>query len=416
MNQAYRSNIRENLLLAMDTLRTHKFRAFLTVLGVMIGVATVILAVSFFVGLESQIVQLASQFGTQTLYIYKWQPGIHFHLTRAMRLRKPLTYEEAMALKAECPDLKDVAVEMAGWMNTPPVMKYKGAQMLDGTLTGATPNNFAISNVSLAEGRVFTEVDNWHRRDVIVLGSDIVARLFPHEDPIGKTITVDGHNFLVIGTLGKRKEFFIDTGNNRVAFIPYNTYRDIYPAMKDNFIMAQAYPGRRAQAIDEVTGVLRRLRGDKPWQSNSFGIATADSFIQQFNAIIRTVVVAIMVIASVGLLIGGIGVMNIMLVSVTERTREIGIRKAIGARSSDITWQFLLEAVTLTVAGGLIGIILGWGVGLIVRFTHPLFAPSVPLWSVALGFIVSVGVGLFFGLWPAMKASRLDPIVALRYE
>ncbi len=416
MKKAYRSNVRENLLLAMDTLRTHKFRSLLTLLGVMIGVATVILAVSFFAGLESQIVALASQFGTQNLYIYKWQPGIHFRLTREMRLRKPLSYEQAMAIKDQCPDVKDVSVEMVNWTGTPPVMKYRGAQMLDGNLTGSTPSDFGISNATLAEGRVFTEVDNWRRRDVIVLGSDIVDRLFPREDPIGRTINVGGHNFLVVGVLGKRKEFFIDTGNNRVAFIPYNTYRDIYPAMKDNFVLAQAYPGRREQAIDEVTGVLRRVRGDKPWQPDSFGIATADSFIQQFNSIIGTVAVAMMAIASVGLLVGGIGVMNIMLVSVTERTREIGVRKAIGAKRSDITWQFLLEAMTLTVAGGVIGIILGWGVGFIVRFAYPRFAPTVPLWAVVLGFVVSVGVGLFFGLWPAMKASRLDPIVALRYE
>ena len=416
MKEAYRGNIRENLALALDTLRTHKFRSFLTMLGVLIGVATVILVASVFVGMETQMADMANQFGTQNLYIYKWQPGLHFRLTREMRLRKPLTYEQAMAIKEQCPSVKDVAVEMVNWRATPPVMKYKGTQMLDGTLTGATPNDFAISNASMAEGRFFTDIDNWHRRDVAVLGSDVVQRLFPNQDPVGKTIDIDGHNFLVVGTLGKRKEFFIDTGNNRVVYIPYNTYRDIYPAMKDNFIMAQAYPGRRDQAEDEVTGLLRRLRGDKPWQPDSFGIGTADSFIQQFNAIIGTMVIAMITVASVGLLVGGIGVMNIMLVSVTERTREIGVRKAIGARRSDITWQFLLEAITLTGIGGIVGIILGWVISFVVPLLFPSLVPSVPLWAVAAGFIVSVSVGIFFGLWPAMKAARLDPIVALRYE
>ena len=220
----------------------------------------------------------------------------------------------------------------------------------------------------------------------------------------------------MIGTLGPRKEFLIDTGNNRLVFIPYLTYRNVYPAIKDNFILAQAFPGARSQAIDEITGVLRRLRGDKPWQPNSFGVSTADSFIQQFNSIIGTTALAMIVLSSIGLLVGGIGVMNIMLVSVTERTREIGIRKAIGARRRDISWQFLLEAMTLTGAGGLMGIAAGWGGSLMIRSFFPKLPSTVPLWAVAAGFIVSVSVGLFFGLWPAIKASRLDPIVALRYE
>lgn len=414
--QAYRTNVRENLLLAMDTLRTHKFRSFLTMLGVMIGVVTVIMVASFLTGVESQMADMAKQFGTDNLYIYKWQPGINFNLSREMRLRKPLTYEQAMAIKNDCPSVADVAVEAVRWNNAPPDIKYRAQDMLDGNLVGATPSDFSISNTELAEGRFYTEIDNWHRRNVTVLGSDVVTRLFPHEDPIGKTITIGGNSFEVIGTVAQRKGAFFDTGTNRVVYIPYETYLKVYPATKENFIIAKAYPGKRAQAIDEVTGLLRRLRGDKPWQPNSFGIGTADSFIQQFNAILGTTAIAVIALASVGLLVGGIGVMNIMLVSVTERTREIGVRKAIGARRGDISWQFLLEAMTLTGAGGIIGIIFSCIVVLTVQAVLPSWPLTIPLWAVVAGFVVSVSVGLFFGLWPAVKAARLDPIVALRYE
>jgi putative ABC transport system permease protein len=411
-----RGNVRENLVLALDTLRTHKFRSFLTVLGVLIGVATIILVASILVGLESEVTTLANQFGTDTMYIWKWEPGFNGPPTPEMRRRRPLSYENALALQEQCPDIMSVAVEQGNFESTPPPMKYKAAEMLDGNFFGVTPNDFAILNSSLAEGRFFTAVENWHRSNVVVIGADVVTRLFAREDPIGKTIIIDGNNYEVIGTLTKRKEFFIDTGDNRVVWTPYETYRKIYPAQKDNFILATAYPGKLDQAMDEATGVLRRVRGDKPSQPNSFGIGTGQSFIREFNAMIGTLALAMIVIGSIGLLIGGIGVMNIMLVSVTERTREIGVRKAIGARRSDIIWQFLLEAITLTGAGGIVGVILGYATSLILRTAFPSLPSSVPLWSVVAGLVVSVSVGLFFGLWPATKAARLDPIVALRYE
>jgi putative ABC transport system permease protein len=410
-----RKNIGENLVLALDTLRTHKFRSFLTILGVLIGVATIILVASILVGLESEVTSLANQFGTETLYIYKWAPGVR-PTPEELHHRKSLNYQDALAIQQQCPDVRTVAVETGDFEGNPPVMKYKAAQMLDGNLFGVTPNGFSILNSSLDEGRFFTAIDNWHRSNVVVIGSDVATRLFAREDPIGKMMVIDGNNYEVIGTLTKRKEFFIDTGDNRIVYTPYETYRKIYPAQKDNFILATAVPGRLDQAIDEVTGALRRVRDDKPSQPNSFGISTAQSFIQQFNAMIGTLALAMIVIGSIGLLIGGIGVMNIMLVSVTERTREIGVRKAIGARRSDIIWQFLLEAITLTGAGGIIGIILGYVTSVVLRLAFPSLPSSVPLWSVVAGLVVSVSVGLFFGLWPATKAARLDPIVALRYE
>jgi len=410
-----RHDIKENLLLALDTLRTHKFRAFLTLLGVLIGTATVISVASIFKGLDQQLVDVAEGFGTRSLFIYKFDPGKVGPLTRAERLRKPLTYEQAMALQELCPSVETVGVEI---FNRGPAVtsKYKGLDMVDTTLDGATPDNFQAMNADLQDGRLFTNMDDLHRTNVAVLGADVVERLFVGEDPIGKEIQVDGHTFQVVGTLTKRKSFLGDDGNNRIVFVPYFTLKSLYPKAKEVFVTAMAFPGKVDQAKDEATAVLRRLRNDKPSEPDSFGIATAQSLITNFRDIMGTVVLVAMVISSIGLMVGGIGVMNIMLVSVTERTREIGVRKAIGARRSDITWQFLLEAMTLTGTGGLLGILAGAMLSSLVRFVFPSLTTSVPLWAVVAGFVSSVSIGLFFGMWPAMKAARLDPIVALRHE
>jgi ABC-type antimicrobial peptide transport system permease subunit len=415
MTQQHRQPIRENLLLALDTLRTHKFRSLLTLLGVLIGTATVIGVASIFKGLDQQLVDVAEGYGTRSLYIYKFQPGIYFNFTREQRTRKPLTYEEGMAIKERCPSVESVGVEIFVW-GPPVTAKHRGQEMVSAELQGNTAQDFHNINAVLQDGRLFTDTDDAHRRDVAVIGSDVVERLFLNEDPIGKEINVDGHTYQVVGTLEKRKGFLGGNENDSVVCIPYFTYRKLYPFAKENFITASVYPGKMNQAIDEVTGLLRRLRNDKPSDPDSFGIATADTFIKEFREIMGTVVLVTMVISSIGLMVGGIGVMNIMLVSVTERTREIGVRKAIGARRSDITWQFLLEAMSLTGAGGVMGILAGYTLSFLIRTLVPALPSTVPLWSAVLGFIVSVSIGLFFGLWPAIKASRLDPIVALRYE
>ncbi len=410
-----RQPIRENLLLALDTLRTHKFRAFLTILGVLIGTATVIGVASIFKGLDQQLVEMAQGLRHTHLYVYKFQPGIHFNLTREERMRKPLTYEQGMAIQELCPAVESVAVEITQW-GPAITAKYKGLEMVDAQLQGNTAEDFRITNAVLKDGRLFTNIDDIHRRDVAVIGADVVERLFLNEDPIGKDINVDGNTFYVIGTLEKRKAFLGDNGDDKVIFVPYFTYKNIYPNAKENFIAALAYPGRVNQAIDEITGLLRRLRNDKPSDPDSFGLATADTFIKQFRDMMGTVVLVTIVISSIGLMVGGIGVMNIMLVSVTERTREIGVRKAIGARRSDIAWQFLLEAMSLTGTGGVLGILAGYTLSFTIRSLVPTLPSTVPLWSAVAGFVVSVAIGLFFGMWPAVKASRLDPIVALRYE
>jgi putative ABC transport system permease protein len=418
--EAYRHHVRENLALALDTLRTHKFRSFLTVLGVLIGTTTVIAVTSIIAGLDKQLVDVAAQFGTRNLYIYKLQLGAPHRMTPEERLRKSLSYDDAVAIKEQCRSTETVSVELfreLGEFGLPPVTaRYKGQDMSDALFAGVTAEHLALINATLHEGRFFTEAEDVHRRDVAVIGNGVRERFFAHEDPVGKTFLVDGHTFEVIATLTKFKSFLGDDQNDKAIFIPYNSYKKMYPEAKDNIICVLVQPGKMEQAKDEVTELLRRRRHVKPTEPDNFGIASADSVITQFRQVISTVGLVMVVISSIGLLVGGIGVMNIMLVSVTERTREIGVRKAIGARRRDITWQFLLEAMTLTASGGLIGILVGWLLSLAIRTFVPSLPSTVPLWSVVAGFSVATSIGLFFGLWPALKAARLDPIAALRYE
>jgi len=408
------NSIRENLWLALDTIRNHKVRSLLTVLGVLIGTFCVIVVASVFAGLDQQFVDLFKGFGGRTLFIFKFDPGIHIgRLSKEERMRKPLTYDDGMAIQQLCPSVEATAVEIDIW-GPNPVVKYKDKQILDAGFQGNTANWSNVMNDELADGRLITEVDDLHRRNVAVIGADVVQRFFDHEDPIGKMITVNGDAYEVIGTLAKRKGFLGDTGNDRVVEVPYFTFKKMYPNQKENFIAAQAYEGKMDQAKEEIASVLRHRRHVKPNEKDNFGISSADSIIQQFRQIMSMLVLVVVIISSIGLLVGGIGVMNIMLVSVTERTREIGVRKAVGAKRSDISWQFLLEAMTLTGLGGLLGIFGGYLVSFALHAIN--WPSSVPLWSVISGFAVAVGIGLFFGMWPAMKAARLDPIVALRYE
>ncbi|MFN7996592.1 MAG: ABC transporter permease [Bryobacteraceae bacterium] len=416
----YLQHVRENLLLALDTLRTHKFRSFLTILGVLIGTTTVIAVTSIMAGLDKQLVDVAEQFGTRTLWVYKLQLGAPHRMTRDERLRKPLSYADAMAIKDQCPSVVTVSAELFREMSDfglPPVTaRYKGLNMNDALFVGVTSDHLRLINATLGLGRFFTDAEDLHRRDVAVIGNSVRERFFQNEDPIGKSILVDGHTLEVVGTLTKFKSFLGDDQNDKAILMPYNAFKKVYPEAKDNFICVLAEQGKMEQAKSEVTELLRRRRHVKPNDPDNFGISSAEALIGQFRQVIGTVALVMVVISSIGLLVGGIGVMNIMLVSVTERTREIGVRKAIGARRRDIVWQFLLEAMTLTASGGLIGIIVGWLLSLAIRTFVPSLPSTVPVWAVVAGFTVATSIGLFFGMWPAVKAARLDPIAALRYE
>jgi putative ABC transport system permease protein len=406
----------ENLKQAMDTLRAHKLRSALTVFGVVLGVSVIMLVAALITGFDQAIQEDIKQYGADTAFISRWDQGPHNN-TRPLeeRLRKPLTLEDAEALKVGCPAVKNVTVYI-NWWEKPHTIRTKSGEVTGIDYRGVQPNFGEVyANAATLSGRFLSEGDDLHRGKVVMLGENVAPVLFPGVSAIGKDVMIDGEDFQVVGVVEKPKGGFGTDDEDRRVLIPYNTFRKIYPGAYENNIRLQAYPNMLDQAVDQATEVLRRRRNVPYNAKNNFSIETAEMQVQEFHNIVGMVAIATVVLSSIGLLIGGVGVMNIMLVSVTERTREIGVRKAIGAKRSDITWQFLLEAMTLTGAGGVIALILVNGLVLLIRLTLE-WKGSVPLWAAGTGFIVSVGIGLIFGVWPAMKAAKLDPVEALRYE
>ena len=411
-----KQDFRENLFLALDTLRNHKLRSFLTVLGVVIGVGVIIVVGALLAGFEGTIATEILGYGADTAFISKFQQGIRFgRLTKEERMRKPLTLEEGEEIPKACPAVKAVAISLFPPEETHRV-SYKSSEVVGLDFRGTFPTFVQVyANANLKEGRFFTEAENDHREDVVVIGENVASALFPGRSALGQEIRADGNPLRVVGVLLKPKGGFGNSDEDRRVILPYYTFRKIYPNAKDHGFRIQAYPRKLDLAVDQARAALRRLRRvpyDKP---DDFSIQTNQQIVAQFDSIIGGVVLATVVLSSIGLLIGGVGVMNIMLVSVTERTREIGVRKAIGARRRDITWQFLLEAMTLTGAGGVLGVLFSGGLAMLIPRVTSMQA-TVPLWSVGAGLAVSVGVGLVFGVWPAVKAARLDPVTALRYE
>lgn len=412
-----RQDYRENLHLALDTLRAHKLRSFLAILGVMIGVALIILVVGLIQGFRGTVQDMITQEGIDTAWIDRFSQGPHIgRRPKEERLRKPLTLEDGLAVQQLCPAIKQTAVSAFQWEQQHNI-RYEKSTVQGGEFRGTFPAYLQVySNATLKAGRFFTEAENEHRENVVAIGQDVATALFPTvEDAIGKEIIVDGSTYTVIGVFERPVEGFETNNDDRRVVIPYYTFMKLYSAGYEIGIRVLAYPGRLDQAVDEARDVLRRRRNvpyDKP---DDFSIQTQVEAAQNFNDIIFGVVAAVMVLSSIGLLIGGVGVMNIMLVSVTERTREIGVRKAIGARSRDITWQFLFEAMTLTGSGGIIGILFGGSIVFLIPLITSMKA-VVPLWAVIVGFTVSVSIGLIFGVWPATKAAKLNPVEALRYE
>jgi len=407
----------ENLKQAMDTLRTHKLRSALTVFGVVLGVSVIMLVSALITGFDYQIQENIKQFGADTAFVSKWDQGFHGgSAPLEERQRKPLTLEDANAIKEACPTVKDVtAFIQTSWMQSHTV-RTKSGEVTAIDFRGVQPNFGQVySNASTIAGRFLSEGDDLHREKVVMLGENVAPVLFPAGNAVGQDVMIDGTDFLVVGVVEKPKGGMGMGDEDRRVLIPFNTFKKIYPAADEMNMRVQGYPGRLDTMVDEVTEVLRRRRNVPYDGKNNFSIQTAEQQVAEFHNIMVMVYVATIVLSGIGLLIGGVGVMNIMLVSVTERTREIGIRKAIGAKSKDITWQFLLEAMTLTGAGGLIALVLVNGLVFLIRVILK-WQGMVPIWAAVMGVSVSVSIGLIFGVWPAMKASKLDPVEALRYE
>jgi putative ABC transport system permease protein len=419
----FQGSIFENLRMGLDTLRQHKLRSLLTVLGVVIGTMTVIVIAAFVSGIDTRVSKEIESFGTNSIYIYRFDPGFNFDPSAEERMRKPLSYEDCLAIQTECPSVSYAAafmspVDFFGGPFTERVhVRYRETEMTNAAVQGASPAYFKMGVTTVAEGRYFTDDDNARHANVVVIGRDVANTLFPFSNAVDQSVTINGRSYRVVGVLAEREVFLVgaeDPNNeNKAVYMPYLTLRKLYPEVNDNFVLAQARPGLMDGAVEEIRELLRRRRKVAFDAPDNFGISTSDQIISQFQAITGGVFALMVAISSVGLLIGGIGVMNIMLVSVTERTREIGVRKAIGARRRDIIIQFLIEAATLTGIGGVLGILAGAGIALLIQTIMPTY---IPLWSPVVGFVVSVGLGVVFGLWPAWKAARLDPIEALRYE
>jgi putative ABC transport system permease protein len=406
----------ENLNQALDTLRTHKMRSALTVFGVVLGVSVIMLVSALITGFDRKVEEEINRVGANTAFVSKWDRGHNGPPGLEERLRKPLTLEDAAAIVERCPAVKNASAWVEPHWDSSHAIRTSAGEVTGIDFRGVQAAfGMVYANATLKEGRFISEGDDLHREKVAVIGENVAPVLFPNGQAIGKDAMIDGSAFQIVGVLEKPKGGFGADEEDRRVLIPYKTFMKIYPAADEISIRAEAYPGMLAQAVDQIREVMERRRNVPFGAKDNFSLSTAAEQVAEFHQIVDKVALAMVVLSSVGLLVGGIGVMNIMLVSVTERTREIGVRKAIGAKRSDITWQFLLEAMTLTGIGGLIALVLVNGLVLLVRATLK-WPGVVPVWAAATGVAVSVIIGLIFGVWPAMKAAKLDPVEALRYE
>lgn len=408
--------MKESLKLALATFRAHKMRSFLTVLGVLIGVFTIITVVSIITGLDNSMARQIESLGSNVIYVARNKPGIVIgHRSASERNRKGITYDHAMAILEGCPAIVAVSPQNYYFRPGGNIAKYRDKEVRRPQFFGTLPDYELVNNVFAEQGRFFNDSDVKFRTMVAVIGSSVAEELFPNVDPIYKEILVNDDKFTVIGVMQERQTVMGSNENNFIA-IPYGTFKKLHPEEKVLWLaLKAASPEIMPEAIDQVTEVMRRQRGLRYNEPDDFAVFTQESLLEVYERLTQAVWLVMIVISSIGLLVGGVGVMNIMLVSVTERTREIGIRKAVGARRSSILWQFLIEAMALSGLGGILGILIGLGVGQLISSLTVLPAGVSAFWVItAFGF--SVGVALIFGMYPAVRASRLDPIESLRYE
>jgi putative ABC transport system permease protein len=416
----FRRVVAENLRFALTALRAHKLRAFLTMVGIVIGVWTVIGMVALVTGFDRSQTEAFSSFGTTLVQFQKFEPRFGpGRRTEEERKRKDLTIEDADALQELCPSILAVSPERYMW--TVSQVKGNGNEANTPQVAGVNQNYAICNNWSIQDGRNIAESDVLHATDVCVIGQDVSEALYKGHDPLGQVLSVNGKRVQVVGTFEKKGNSGFGGQPDNIVVMPISTFDRHFPQTKnshDDTIHIATIP-RSAELVDRVieegTTVLRTRRKVPFNAPNDFAIFTAEKMLAQMQSVTNAISGVMVLIAAIALVVGGVGVMNIMLVSVTERTKEIGLRKALGALRRDISLQFLTEAMTLTALGGVVGVALGLLTALLVRLVSSL-RTETPLWSILLGLGVSVSIGLFFGIYPAMKAARLDPIDALRYE
>ena len=408
---------KEGIFLAFDSLKSNKFRSALTILGVLIGVWSVIAMSSLVSGLNIAVQESINDLGSNVLYITRFAPETDFEqLSDEERNRKEITPEEAIAIRENCPSVEAVSPENHYHrVQGGNVIKYKSKRANRPSIAGVWPDYQKVHNTSLSLGRFLTRVDDATRAQVCVIGSDVQKALFDKEDPIGKQIRVNNYRFTVVGVVAKQENMFDATDNNKVL-IPLSTKLKMVPWDKALLLVVSA---NSAELIDdareEIISILRQVRRVAYDKENNFVIFGQENIREMVGNMTKYIYIAMIISSSVGLMVGGVGVMNIMLVSVTERTREIGVRKAFGAKRNNILWQFLIEAMTLSGSGGLLGVLGGVATALLISLVTPLPFGISSLFLI-LGFTVAISVGLVAGLYPAYRAARVDPIESLRYE
>jgi len=417
---AVRRTLAENLRFALTALRAHKLRAFLTMVGIVIGVWTVIGMVSLVTGFNRSQTEAFSAFGTTLVQFQKFEPRFGpGRRSEEERKRKDLTIEDADALAELCPSIKAVSPERYLWSVSQ--VKGNGNEANSPTVAGGNQNYAICNNWSIKDGRNVTDQDVLHATDVAVIGQDVSEALYKGKDPLGQEISINGKRVAIVGTFEKKGSSGFGGQPDNIVLIPISTFDRHFPQTKnshDDTIHIATIP-KSPELVDRVIEegtTLLRTRRKVPFNApNDFAIFTAQKMLEQMQAVTNAISGVMILIAAIALVVGGVGVMNIMLVSVTERTKEIGLRKSLGALRRDISLQFLTEAMTLTALGGVVGVGLGLLTALVVRTVSSL-RTEAPLWSILLGLGVSVSIGLFFGIYPAVKAAKLDPIEALRYE
>jgi putative ABC transport system permease protein len=410
--------VKEIFMMALDSIKMNKLRSFLTILGIVIGVLTIVGMVAVIEGINASFAQQLEAMGANILFVSRQEPGIHFgRMPEEMRRRKKIEFADAAALEQSCPSVAAVTPQVSYFRFLPPVRaKYLANEIDNPQVIGASHKYMQIyEEYTIETGRFFTAAENLNKREVCIIGAEIVDALFPNVNPLNKRLTVEGRKLMVIGTLD-RKGKFLGQSRDNFLFIPTGTFRKFYPGYDDVTLIIKLKPAVDiAKAKDEIINLMRVRRKVKANEKNNFSVFTQETVAGLYNQLTGAAFMVMMIISSIGLVVGGIGVMNIMLVSFKERTREIGLRKAIGARRIEIRNQFLYEAIVLTMTGGIVGVICGVLLSLLIKALSGL-PVAINLGSVIAALAVSTSVGLFFGIYPASQAAKLDPVNALHYE